>query len=243
MDLLDRMKAEADKLNEQYAEICKEKEEIKKLLENYWAEVPCIYDNGRDYYVLANAVDLIHDVPGMTIEIGLREGGGSKIIIDGLLKHHNRRVHVAIDPYGLLPYNLTDNKTVLSEDSDYSNTMMYRTLEALCAYVKTKPIDFLFYPLEDVEFFRIFKDGVPFYNKGKKQLLNKYALVYFDGPHTTEQTLVETEWFSERVSPGTIFVYDDVKFYKHDVITEFLFQRCWKIITISETKIAYRNEA
>ena len=56
-------------------------------------------DSG-EYNILINAVEKIRNVDGMTCEIGVREGGSSKIILDTLKNTNQNKVHIAIDPFG-----------------------------------------------------------------------------------------------------------------------------------------------
>lgn len=195
-------------------------------------------ENGSNYEILSEAAKSVDWVKGLTVEIGLRAGGGTKRIIDGLLESKALgRTHIAIDPYGQIDYLFKDGATVTY---DYTNEMRNNTLSQLYEYIKGKPINFYLYPMEDFEFFRRFADGVPVYDHKRKSLVNEYALVYFDGPHTTETTLAETRFFAPRASPGAIYVYDDVEgFYDHSVIKQFHLNTGWKVWKESPTKIAY----
>ncbi len=40
--------------------------------------------DSSEYSILTNAVDMIKNIEGLTCEIGLREGGSTKIILDSL---------------------------------------------------------------------------------------------------------------------------------------------------------------
>jgi hypothetical protein len=195
-------------------------------------------ENGRDYHVLVDAAKAIKGVEGMTVEIGLREGGGSKNIIDTLIQNSDLgRTHIAIDPYGHIEYRLKDNETVTY---DYHNDMRNRTIASMYAYIQNKNINFLFFPLEDSEFFIRFSDGVPTYSDKSKRMETKYALVYFDGPHTTQDTFDETQFFMARAVPGSIFVYDDIEgYYDHEYIKKHLFQNGWIERMRSTTKNSY----
>lgn len=197
-------------------------------------------ENGSDYEILSLAAKSIGWVKGLTVEIGLREGGGTKRIIDGLLKINPvGRTHIAIDPYGQIDYLFKDNETV---SYDYTNDMRNRALSELYSYIQGKPINFYLYPMEDFEFFKRFPDGVPIYSEKKKQLINHYALVYFDGPHTTETTMNETLFFAPRASHEAIFVYDDVEgFYDHSQIANYLLKNGWEVFKAAKTKIAYKK--
>lgn len=201
--------------------------------------VGMLRDNGSDYDVVQNATKEIKGVPGLTCEIGLREGGGSKYIIDALVNNEDfGRTHIAIDPYGSIPY--IQSETQIRQDGPYPNDMMKVTLWSLYEYIHKKDIDFLFFPLEDEEFFRRYSDGVPVYKNHKKELINTYALVFIDGPHNLESTMNEAMFFAPRCVPGSILVFDDVdKYYDHSRIKEYLLNNEFEEYRTVNTKAAY----
>lgn len=59
---------------------------------------------------------------------------------------------------------------------------MLANLYAMCP---STGMECLFFPLEDTEFFKRYCDGIPIYDEYKR-IVNKYAMVFLDGPHTTE---------------------------------------------------------
>ena len=95
--------------------------------------------------------------------------------------------------------------------------------------------------MTDEQFFKRFSDGVPIYINGVEHVINDYGCVYFDGPHTTKQTLAETEFFEPRASQGAVFIYDDVEnFYDHDVIQNYLKStNKWEQIAKTKAKAVY----
>lgn len=198
--------------------------------------------NGKDYHVLENAARHIKGVPGLTCEVGLREGGGTKYIVDALLSNSDEgRVHIALDPYGKIPY--IQSETQVRMDGPYPNEMMSRTLAELYAYVHSKPILLLFFALEDSEFFSRYETGVPVYHKSKKELMNTYALTYLDGPHNLDCTMKETLFFAARSTKGSIIVYDDIhNYYDHSKIKEYLEGLGWKELELASSKVSYIKE-
>jgi hypothetical protein len=202
-----------------------------------------LQDNGYDYHVLINAVKKVKDVPGLTCEIGLREGGGTKYMIDALIENEDLgRTHIAIDCYGSMPYVQSESSKNLThgDRGPYPNEMMKRTLSELYAYVYTKDIEVLFFPLEDTEFFARYGGGVPLYCDAKKYIVNQYAAVYLDGPHSLDTTMAETLFFAERSIPGSTIVYDDVvNYYDHDKVKEWLLANGWNILETSSSKNSY----
>jgi hypothetical protein len=197
-------------------------------------------DNGFDYHVLTNAAKSIKGVSGLTCEIGLRQGGGTKYIIDALLENGDvGRTHIALDPYGSLPYVQSESH-LIGTIGPYPNDMMKQVMIDVYAYIQNKDINVLFFPLEDTEFFERFEKGVPIYHDGVKDVLNTYALVYFDGPHSLNSTMEETEFFAPRGVPGSIFVYDDtINYYDHSKIKTWLIANDWTELEVAATKSAY----
>jgi hypothetical protein len=219
---------------EEYSRLC------DKLIREIEKMHPFIGDS-RDYWVLGEAAESIQDVPGLVCEIGLRQGGGAKIILDALV--HTvcpARTFISIDPYGAIEFEGMDGEVVPT--TEYSNAMQKDTLEKMYRFVaKYTKINFIYLPLEDTEFFTRFADGVPVYNIDK-DIMNRYALVHFDGPHTTEITMTETKFFMDKTPIGAFFVYDDVDhFYDHDKVKTFLEDNGWEQVHKTKVKASYKK--
>lgn len=194
-----------------------------------------------DYYLLEKATRAISNVPGLVCEIGLREGGGMKFIIDGLVATHKQWNVISIDPFGAIPYKGSDTEEL--ESTQYTNNMKNSTLEKMYRFVNDYPqMNFMFFPLEDTEFFKRYHDGVPIYQDTTKALFNTYSLVHFDGPHDTESVLIETEFFLQRSQIGTVFVYDDIEqFYDHAKVEEHIYRNGFDCIEKTRFKGMYRR--
>lgn len=198
--------------------------------------------DGSDYHLLEQAAFLINNIEGLTLEIGTREGGSSRIIIDGIVKSgpYRTRTHVCLDPYGGIEYEYCDDYTIVDA---YPNRYRDVAIPALFKYCTDKPINLIYYQMTDEQFFKRFADGVPVYLDGKETIENKYALVFFDGPHTTELVLRETEFFEERASQGAMFVYDNVQnYYDHSKIENYLASKGWTLLGASVYKAVYVKE-
>jgi hypothetical protein len=193
-------------------------------------------DSG-DYHLLTKGIELSAHVPGLTCEIGLRRGGGTKHIIDALAIHAPHKVHIAIDPYGHIEY---ENKEGSLVRLDYTNEMRDECLGNLYPYAKEKKINFQFHNLEDTEFFKRYEDGVPVYNY-KKEIITEYSFVHFDGPHAVEPLMTEMGFFLFRIAPGSCWVFDDVTgYYDHDQIEQWLFIQNFKLIEKTWHKALYQ---
>jgi hypothetical protein len=193
-------------------------------------------DSG-DYHLLTKGIELSAHVPGMTCEIGLRRGGGTKHIIDALAIHAPHKAHIAIDPYGHIEY---ENKEGSFVRLDYTNEMRDECLGNLYPFAKEKKINFQFHNLEDTEFFKRYADGVPVYNH-VKEVINSYSFVHFDGPHAAAPLMTEMGFFLFRTAPGSCWVFDDVTgYYDHDQIEQWLFIQNFKLIEKTWHKALYQ---
>jgi len=192
-----------------------------------------------EYDILFEAAKSIKDVPGLTIELGVRRGGGSRFIIEGLLSNEDTyRTHLCVDPYGNIDYPEGDDGRVIK--CDYTNQMRNDCLRNMYAYVQYRPVNVLFYVMEDVEFFKRFGDGVPVYNE-HKHIINTYALVHFDGPHTRDILYPEIDFFQERSSIGSMWVFDDVELYDHDSVEKYVLERGWELVKKGKRKASYKR--
>jgi hypothetical protein len=112
-------------------------------------------------------------------------GGSAKWMIDTLVNNNDtNRVFIAIDPYGSIEYNRGDGDLGTKiVDGGYSNEMRKVAVPFLTLYGLKRLNNFIFFNLEDTEFFNRYSDGVPLYAESGKSVINLYAFVYFDGPH------------------------------------------------------------
>lgn len=197
--------------------------------------------DSSEYHVLENAVKAIKNIPGILCEIGTRRGGSLRIIVDSLLRNEDLdRNVVSIDPYGNIEYQVTEH---MKCRIDYTNQMKNETTSALYDYICQKPVNLVMLPLEDTEFFNRFSDGVPFYNS-VKTVVNEYALVFFDGPHRSEDIIKELKFFQSRTSKGAFYIFDDIDngYYPHDKTVEpWLFTNGWELIEKNTYKASYRR--
>lgn len=199
---------------------------------------PQFFGDSKNYEVLVEGVERVAGVDGLTCEIGLRKGAGSYYIMDTLKRTKQPKVHIAIDPYGNIEYPEGDeDKTIRC---DYNNEMRDDCLVELYLYTRKTESPFIFFNLEDTEFFARYADGVPVYRQ-QKDLINTYAFVHFDGPHTARHVRTEIDFFLPRTPKGAVFVFDDVELYDHKTIDEYLHSLGWDCYTQTERKWAYQR--
>lgn len=215
--------------------------------------------DSQQYEILWNAAANIKGVEGAVVEIGTRRGGSAKIIIDALASQQDtNRSMFCIDPYGNIDYPETNKaistfsphipitgdpqstEIVNQIKHDYDNDMRNRIIPSLYFYAYQAGLNFTFFCLEDTEFFTRYADGVPVYNEHKK-LENQYAFVFFDGPHTNEALVTEIDFFIPRSSIGTMFVFDDIWMYDHNMIENILFNNGFELTEKKQIKASYKK--
>jgi hypothetical protein len=214
--------------------------------------------DSQEYDILRDAALNIRGVAGGVVEIGTRRGGSAKIIIDALAENKDTdRAMFCIDPYGNIEIECTNLNmsihypgTVVEGDPnskditsphrfDYTNDMRNRVIPSLYYYAYMSGLNFTFFCLEDVEFFKRYYDGVPVYDQEKK-LINKYAFVFFDGPHFDAAIMRELEFFTERSVRGSTFVFDDIWMANHEGLVEpYLFERGFELLQKGQIKASY----
>jgi len=170
-----------------------------------------IQGDSVEYEIIKEACQSLTNDKLLTCEIGVRQGQGSKIILDELVfKDH---WHIGIDPYGNLNYEHYDNSGAYT--CDYTNDMKLQLIKDLDYK------NFTLFPMGDDEFMKRFHDGVPIY-KNEKEIINKYDLVHFDGLHKTNDVIKEAIFFAERSHAGTVFIFDDYPKYDMDLILKII---------------------
>lgn len=212
-----------------------------------------------EYDILVNAVPKVKDIEGAIVEIGTRRGGSAKMIMDAFVENEDtNRSFFCIDPYGNIELECTnlnlnrayaeanielegdrDSKAISRPVRlDYTNDMRNSVIPALYQYAYSKGFNFNFFCLEDTEFFQRYADGVPTYDTIKRYN-NRYAFVFFDGPHTNKAVLEETEFFIRRSTKGSVFVYDDIWMYDHHLVERRLFSNGFEVLEKKDIKASY----
>lgn len=202
-----------------------------------------ISTDSRDYELITQGMDLSSHVDGLCMEIGLRLGGGTKYIIDGIKTFCPHKTALAIDPYGSILYEHKENDFVRL---DYTESMKAECLKSLYEYTKQVEVPFIFINLEDTEFFKRYADGIPVYNI-EKQIINKYSFVHLDGPHAIEPIKAEIDFFLPRIDKGACLVFDDIGedgdvYYDHSIIEDYLFKNGFKLINKTAKKGLYQYD-
>ena len=167
----------------------------------------------------------------LTCEIGVREGLGSKIIMDGIRTKLPELLykHIAIDPYNNLKYQHYDTGTKDAVDfpirADYTDEMRQQMEIDLKGYP-----EFKFHHMTDTEFMN------------KHPNIGPFDLVFFDGPHMTKDVMTEAIWFANRSREGTRFIFDDYTKYAMDQVAYCLTYFDFKTIEAAENKICLEKK-
>lgn len=189
------------------------------------------------YEILEAATKKAAEVMGLSCEIGLRGGGSSYRIMKNFKDLNSKRPHIAIDPYGDITYHHWEN--YILPNSGYTNEMKNEALTKLYYWSFKNDYNFIFFPMEDEEFFKRFPDGIPIYNENK-EVWDKYSLIFFDGPHTSTIIKNEISFFSERMVVGGLWVFDDIHQYNHmETLDEYIKTFGFEVYDVNDTKISY----
>ena len=137
-------------------------------------------------------------------EIGVREGLGSKIIMDNVI---NNYIHVGVDPYANLKYQHYDNGPTYT--ADYTDSMRDTMLNDFKEYRNAGK--FTLCNMTDTKFMN-----------DTEHRHSIFSFVHFDGPHKTIDVIRETMFFGDRARIGSVFVYDDYPKYDMNLIGTIL---------------------
>lgn len=215
--------------------------------------------DSSEYEILVNGALAVKGVEGAVLEIGSRRGGSARMIMDALVQNgDNNRSMFCVDPYGNIDLEITNinastfyssqyeikgdpqsKEETLPAKFDYTNTMRNRVVPSLYYYAFDNGFNFSFFFMEDTEFFKRFPDGVPVYDEVKK-IEDKFAFVFFDGPHTNQAVIDEIAYFMDKAPIGAVWVFDDIWMYDHDIIEEkYLFPNGFEILEKQKIKASY----
>ena len=197
-----------------------------------------IKGDSSEYHLITKHIGKLNiDRATLTCEIGLREGLGSKIIMDAVREHKpNLYKHVAIDPYNNLSYEHYDNEG--SVVAGYTEEMKQKTV----SYLYQNYPEFDFYHMTDDYYFKTMGDGHQLGLFNNMMLFGLYKVVHFDGPHTTEAVLQELNFFIPRSETKALFIIDDYKDLRMGIVDMLLLTYNFKVVEEGENKIIYQKE-
>jgi hypothetical protein len=176
--------------------------------------------------LLTAAVDSLW-YPGASLEFGIRQGGSTELILRAAHAHNVKRPHVAVDPWGGLPYNF-NNHTIVGS---YHDAMRRQTCADLYTLAHEFESDLLIFAMKDTDFFRAFDGGVPFYQNGGTTPITCYSLVFFDAEHVLDAVMQEVAWCAPRTSLNGQWVFDDVNSYDHVTVDHLVLSLGFESLT------------
>ncbi len=194
--------------------------------------------DSKEYEFFDDAIKLLKNPIGVSVEIGVRLGMGSSCIMNAYRKYHPhiKLKHLGIDPYGNILYRTADSDP--GGKLNYTNNMKQVAVSKL---IQGYP-EFNFVNLEDSEFFKRFADGYPVYDL-EKRLLTQYELIHFDGPHDTDSVINEVNFFIERKPKQCVYILDDIYAFNIDKVGEHLILNGFKEFKKGSRKAVYINES
>lgn len=165
-----------------------------------------ITGDSAEYELLTEGVQMSAHVAGMLVEVGLRAGMGTKVIIDAAIGCRPGSTVLSIDPFGSIPY--VGREHVGPIRLDYTNDMYQQAMADMSAYVLGKNVQWIPFKMTDQRFMYTHADGVEVYEL-EVSLVTKYAFVHLDGPHHFEAVTNEAEFFCTTMDAGGVVVVDD----------------------------------
>ena len=173
-------------------------------------------------HLLEETVKSISELEGFACQLGIGKGNGTLSILGELPKD---KLLVLVDPYGEHEYRTIEDGLPVDRKADGVRTA-YSTLASLYSMVSsgTWPY-FLYYPMEDIEFYEHFQTGIFFYNNGEKSRLNEYCFVHFNAHKNVLNLLEGIRFFNERMVVGGKWVFEDtdqLNEHQHQILDELM---------------------
>tara|TARA_R100001015_G_C4633946_1_gene199606 strand:+ start:2816 stop:3415 length:600 start_codon:yes stop_codon:yes gene_type:complete len=197
-----------------------------------------IKGDSSEYHLITKHIGSLNiEQVTLTCEIGLREGLGSKLIMDAVRDHKPQLYkHIAIDPYNNLNYQHYDNKA--SVVADYTEEMKQKTV---CELYQNYP-EFDFYHMTDDYYFKTMHEGHQFNVNDNLMLYGLYKVVHFDGPHTTKDVINELNFFIPRSDSKAVFIIDDYQHLQMGIVDMLLKTYNFSVVEKGDNKIIYQKE-
>jgi len=176
----------------------------------------------KNSLILEEAVRSVKDLEGFACQIGIGKGNGSLQILGELPKD---KLLILIDPFGDHQYR-TIQDGVPQDETAHSTRQGYQTLASLYSQVVSGNWPyFLYYPMEDIEYYEHFQTGIFFYNNGEKSRLNEYCFVHFNAHKNVLNLLEGIRFFDERMVIGGKWVFEDTNEFsehQHQILDELM---------------------
>ena len=197
-----------------------------------------IKGDSTEYHLITEQIGKLKlDQVTLTCEIGLREGLGSKIIMDAILDSKPKLFkHVAVDPYNNLSYEHYDNEG--SVVAGYTEEMKQKTV----SYLYQNYPDFDFFHMTDDYYFKTMGEGHQFVLNQQLVLFGLYQVVHLDGPHTTKAVIDELSFFIPRMASKGLIIIDDYTDLQMGIVDMLLKTYNFNVAVKGDNKIIYKKE-
>ncbi len=197
-----------------------------------------IKGDSEEYNLITKHIKKIKiDRATLTCEIGLREGLGTKTIMDAVrLQEPALYKHIAVDPYGNLAYQHYDNPDNIIA-AGYDSEMMQQTVTEL---YKNYP-EFNFFHMTDDYYFKTMGEGHQFVFEKQLMIYGLYKVVHLDGPHTTKDVLNELVFFIPRMESDSIIIIDDYQLISLGIVDMLLKTYNFNVAEKGDSKIIYKK--
>ena len=197
-----------------------------------------IKGDSTEYHLITEQIGKLKLEPVvLTCEIGLREGLGSKIIMDAILDSKPKIYkHIAVDPYNNLSYEHYDNEG--SVVAGYTEEMKQKTV----SYLYQNYPEFDFFHMTDDYYFKTMGEGHQIVLNQELLLFGLYQVVHLDGPHTTKAIIDELSFFIPRMTYKGLIIIDDFKDLQMGIVDMLLKTYNFNVAVKGDNKIIYQKE-
>ena len=152
------------------------------------------------------------EVRGAYAQIGLGTGDSAHTILQSTPLDKKL---IIVDPYGSIGYRMMseDELGYPSTKESRENNVQIAVLAGLNAYALESQRHFLFYPMEDIEFYQRFQTGIFYYNEGEQIRTNEYGFVYFNAENCIGNLIEGIRFMDERTPKDGVWVFNNINDY------------------------------
>ena len=152
------------------------------------------------------------EVRGAYAQIGLGTGDSAHTILQSTPLDKKL---IIVDPYGSIGYRMMseDELGYPSTKESRDNNVQIEVLAGLYDYALESQRHFLFYPMEDIEFYQRFQTGIFYYNEGEQIRTNEYGFVYFNAENCIGNLIEGIRFMDERTPKDGVWVFNNINDY------------------------------
>ena len=152
------------------------------------------------------------EVRGAYAQIGLGTGDSAHTILQSTPLDKKL---IIVDPYGSIGYRMMyeDELGYPSTKESRDNNVQIEVLAGLYDYALESQRHFLFYPMEDIEFYQRFQRGIFYYEEGEQIRTNEYGFVYFNAENCIGNLIEGIRFMDERTPKDGVWVFNNINDY------------------------------